>query len=54
MEIEFTAKKARENNLQLTAVYWGGGTPTTLSAEQLDTVMTAIENSFDLSSCRVI
>ncbi len=52
MEIEFTAKKARENNLQLTTVYWGGGTPTTLSAEQLDTVMTAIENSFDLSSCR--
>lgn len=51
-EIEFTAKKAKENNLQLTTVYWGGGTPTTLSAEQLDTVMTAIENSFDLSACR--
>jgi oxygen-independent coproporphyrinogen-3 oxidase len=51
-EIEFTARKAKENNLQLTTVYWGGGTPTTLSAEQLDTVLTAIENSFDLSACR--
>lgn len=50
-EIEFTAKKAKENNLKLTSVYWGGGTPTTLTAEQLDKVLTAIENSFDLSGC---
>ena len=51
-ELEFTAKKAKENNLRLTTIYWGGGTPTTLTAQQLDTVMTAIENNFDLSECR--
>lgn len=51
-EIELTAKKAKENNLILTTVYWGGGTPTTLSAQQLDKVLTAIENNFDLSSCK--
>ena len=51
-EIEFTAKKAKENNLELSTVYWGGGTPTTLTAEQLDVVLTAIENNFDLSGCR--
>lgn len=51
-EIEFTATKAKENNLTLTTIYWGGGTPTTLSAEQLEKVMVAIENNFDLSECR--
>ena len=51
-EIEFTACKAKENNLVLTTIYWGGGTPTTLTAQQLDKVLTAIEESFDLSYCR--
>lgn len=50
-EIEFTAKKAKENGLVLTNVYWGGGTPTTLEAEDLDRVLTAIEDNFDLSEC---
>ncbi len=48
-ELKYTAIKAKENNLLLTTVYWGGGTPTTLSAEQLDKVLTVIEESFDLS-----
>ncbi len=52
LELEFTAKKAKENNLRLTTIYWGGGTPTTLTAQQLDTVMTVIEKNFDLSECR--
>ena len=30
-------------------MYMGGGTPTTLSAEQMDRLMIAIEESFDLS-----
>ncbi len=50
-EIVFTGKKAKENGLKLTSVYWGGGTPTTLSAEDLDRVLTAIEDNFDLSNC---
>jgi len=36
--------------LKLHTVYFGGGTPTTLSAEQLTRLFEQIENSFDLSS----
>lgn len=50
-EIEFTAKKAKENGLVLTNVYWGGGTPTTLEADDLVRILTAIEDNFDLSEC---
>lgn len=50
-EIEFTAKKAKENNLTLTSVYWGGGTPTTLEADDLDRILAKIEECFDLSTC---
>lgn len=50
-EIVFTGEKAKENGLKLTSVYWGGGTPTTLSTEDLDRVLTAIEDNFDLSNC---
>ena len=50
-EIVFTGEKAKENGLKLTSVYWGGGTPTTLSAEDLDRVLTVVEDNFDLSNC---
>lgn len=50
-EIAFTAKKAEENGLVLTNIYWGGGTPTSLEAHQLDKILTAIEENFDLSEC---
>ena len=33
------------------SVYFGGGTPTTLSAGQLHQVMTALEDHVDLSAC---
>ncbi len=51
-EIAETAGIAREIGVRLESIYIGGGTPTTLSAEQLKTVITAIEKNFDLSSCR--
>ena len=50
-EIVFTGAKAKENGLKLTSVYWGGGTPTTLSAEELDRVLSTIEDNFDLTNC---
>ncbi len=50
-EIRITGEIAREQGLRLTAVYWGGGTPTTLECEDLDRVLTEIENNFDLSTC---
>lgn len=36
------------------SLYLGGGTPTTLSADQLDELITTWEESFDLSRCREI
>ncbi len=51
-EIERTAEVAKKLNLRLETVYFGGGTPTTLTAEQLDRLMSAVENNFDLSTVR--
>ncbi len=51
-EIRVTAKIANSLGLRLESVYWGGGTPTTLSAEQLEKVCSEIEANFDLSYCR--
>lgn len=51
-ELRHTAKIVSELGLRLDSVYMGGGTPTTLSAEQLETVLNTINQSFDLSACR--
>ena len=51
-EIKQTAEIANKLGLRLETVYFGGGTPTTLSAEQLDTVLRTVNKSFDMSTCR--
>lgn len=51
-EIAETGRIAAELSLRLESVYIGGGTPTTLNARQLEAVMSAINNSFDMSTCR--
>ena len=51
-EIEAAAKQAEKLNLHLVSVYMGGGTPTTLTAQQLDEVLSCVKRSFDLSFCR--
>lgn len=51
-EIKRTAEIANKFGLRLETVYFGGGTPTTLSAEQLDTVLGTVNKSFDMSTCR--
>ncbi len=51
-ELKITAKYARENGLRLETVYMGGGTPTTLSAQQLKTVLTTVFDCFDTSHLR--
>jgi oxygen-independent coproporphyrinogen-3 oxidase len=48
-ELAETARIAKELRLSLKTVYFGGGTPTQLTADQLDTVLTAVEKHFDLS-----
>lgn len=51
-EIKTTAQIASDLGLRLETVYFGGGTPTTLNAEQLDKVLKTVRNSFDMSTCR--
>lgn len=49
-EIDATAKIVRDLDFTIDSVYIGGGTPTTLSAEDLDRLLYHIGNRFDLSS----
>ncbi len=51
-EIEATGEQVRRLGLRPVALYFGGGTPTTLSPEQLDRVCRKLETSFDLSALR--
>ena len=48
-ELKITAEIASSLGLHLESVYMGGGTPTTLSAEQMERVLTATGDYFDLS-----
>lgn len=51
-EIEQTAEISKQLDLKLETVYIGGGTPTTLSAEQLTKLITVINNSFNMNQCK--
>lgn len=51
-EIVKTGQVAKELGLRLESVYFGGGTPTTLSAIQLEKVLQAVKENFDLTTCR--
>ena len=46
-ELDYVAEKMKGRTLD--TVYFGGGTPTSLKAEELDALLTKIENTFDLS-----
>ena len=50
-EIRAGGEMVRRQGLRVRALYMGGGTPTTLTAEQLDRVLTAFEESFDTAHC---
>ena len=51
-EIDIVSKTVRSLGLRVIAVYIGGGTPTALPAEAIESVMTALKMSFDLSNIR--
>ena len=50
-EIEATGKALREVGLTVRTLYMGGGTPTTLSAGQMDRVLSACEADLPLEGC---
>ena len=51
-EIKITGEIAKELGLRLESIYFGGGTPGVLEAPQMDRLLGAIENCFDLSTLR--
>lgn len=51
-EIEYTASIIKGQNLKLETVYIGGGTPTTLNAEQMDKLLKTINTSFPMEQCK--
>ena len=48
MEMQFVAQAKAYRNKRLVAVYVGGGTPSALSAAQLERLVTAIRENFDM------
>ena len=50
-EVEVAGRMVRETGLRVKSFYMGGGTPTTLSAGQMDALLTAVNKAFDLSGC---
>lgn len=51
-ELKHTAKLVSALKLNLETVYIGGGTPTVLSSVQLETIIDAIGQNFNLDTCR--
>ena len=50
-EIELAGELLREKGLHIASAYMGGGTPTTLSAEQLNRVLSCVERSLPMERC---
>ena len=50
-EIRCTGRLLADAGKQVRTVYIGGGTPTTLSAEQMTSLLDTLRDSFDLSRC---
>ena len=49
-ELEYVAHQMKGRTLD--TIYFGGGTPTALEAEELDAILTKIEETFDLSAVK--
>ncbi len=50
-EIAYTGKLLKESGWTIRSLYMGGGTPTTLNAEQMKRLLDGIQEHFDLSEC---
>ncbi|MGN1133856.1 MAG: coproporphyrinogen dehydrogenase HemZ, partial [Oscillospiraceae bacterium] len=51
-EIIYTSEIVQKLGLKLDTVYFGGGTPTTLQADQIERIMKCISEHFDMSNVR--
>ena len=50
-ELKYTGELIRKTGKTVRSIYIGGGTPTTLSAEQMSALLDQIKESIDLSRC---
>ena len=50
-ELEATGKLLESSGFRVRTIYIGGGTPTTLSAEQLDRLLTAVDRCIPMERC---
>ena len=51
-ELEIIGKMVKETQTSIDTIYFGGGTPTSISASDLRTIMECVEKNFDLSAIR--
>lgn len=51
-EAKGVSELLRENNKEIETLYIGGGTPTTLTADEMDTLITGLYKLFDLSKIK--
>ena len=51
-EIKYVGRRMKETGLFAESIYIGGGTPTTLTAQQLDELLTTVEDNIDLAQIR--
>ena len=51
-ELEITGKIINEMNIKIDTIYFGGGTPTSLSARDIKTIMECVEKNFDIQNVR--
>ena len=52
LEIAYVSRKMKEKGLRIESLYIGGGTPTSLTEEALEELLSFVESSFDLSTVR--
>ena len=50
-EVACTGALLRQSGYHIRTLYMGGGTPTTLSARQMERLLSAVQTEFDLSRC---
>lgn len=51
-ELEILGNIVKETDTKVDTIYFGGGTPTSLSAQDLKTIMEAVEKNFDIDKVR--
>ncbi len=51
-ELEIIGQIVRDTDTKIDTIYFGGGTPTSISANELRTIMEAVEKHFDLNKVR--